>query len=1182
MKANFVVPRRPWLAWSSKPAGVSSIHRILVLLLLCVAGISSAWAQTVQFQAGQVRVTVPLNSTSLTIITNWVDVADLGSAVSLDVSGLPAGAGYSLTDANSNLLSSTITDTNLWLWLRTTNIAQGVHTFSLNGTGGATNRLRLVLQAGHIWNGSTNAAADGAGLWSDSSKWLGGVPGAGDDVIFTDSGGQSNLLVVGATSTNYLTNCVIAGDVTVGSLRFAQTNGGYGYHNLQINPGRTLSIVGSNGFSLLRDYVDDLGQPGTFKAPLMSVSIAGQGARMVVSNQYANLAILLGGEAQPSLNLSNLDMLMLDVKRVGLGDYRLYPNYWNYQDNGYGSYPRRWACHVYWARTNIIKANYKDPGNYTNEFTRQYGLVWQNSERYGSGSSLANFFYFGISNWIQADGVCFLGRSHSPGNTGKCGFNPAFASDNPVAIFRGTNGGRMSMFCLGDDGGTNGVTGNIKATVDFASANGYVDILADRFIMSRDTALVLSNATPTTESTLYIGRGIVDVNDAILGFQEHESKTNWLALGPGENYRGYCRATLQITNGATFKVNRTLIVGYTADTNYFNSPADGEPQNGFGRITIANGSTLMASNIVVDPGLGLSGGGSTPNQITLQDDGRLIVTNGVSYRSKKLGVLNMSDSSLTLHVRPSFTNIHVASLVTGGSGNVINIASVSGVSSYPATLPIISYDGTASPNFAIGSLPSGLVGSVVNNPANKTVDLTVTTNVPQTLVWRGNVNGLWTTSAADNNWVTADGGVQTNFNDGDFVVFDDTATNFTVSIAADVTPGQSPTVPGILVSNSTHHYTFLGGGGRVIGGTTLRKVGTANLTFDATSESSVHVLKGSMTGGGSIGSTVVGAGCSVSFSGAISGGLVTTGSVAVATGGSITGPITLCGGAGLINLGTITSQISLQAETYLTNAGIINVTVPWSVPTNSTLVNNGTIIQTGPVGGNQGLSVNAGGTLKGVGTIETGGANNDGRVTINNGGTFIIGNSANEIANVTMATRLDFMAGSTTTFDVDLSTTNDVIRIASGYLLGKVNFGANALPGGTLVINRLGSTPFSYGQTLYLFDQTSNTPDNSVPAWPGVIPAPGPGWAWDYSDMVTNLTLRVGSLPVFTNAVVDTNWVFSWAQQYVGWRLEAQTNSLTVGLSTNWGTVPGSFVTNWISQPIVSTNPAVFYRLAYP
>lgn len=57
---------------------------------------------------------------------------------------------------------------------------------------------------------------------------------------------------------------------------------------------------------------------------------------------------------------------------------------------------------------------------------------------------------------------------------------------------------------------------------------------------------------------------------------------------------------------------------------------------------------------------------------------------------------------------------------------------------------------------------------------------------------------------------------------------------------------------------------------------------------------------------------------------------------------------------------------------------------------------------------------------------------------------------------------------------------------------------------------------------------------------------------------------------------------FAWPQDHLGWRLQAQTNSLGNGLGTNWVTVTGSNGTNQVSIPVNANNGSVFFRLIYP
>jgi hypothetical protein len=71
----------------------------------------------------------------------------------------------------------------------------------------------------------------------------------------------------------------------------------------------------------------------------------------------------------------------------------------------------------------------------------------------------------------------------------------------------------------------------------------------------------------------------------------------------------------------------------------------------------------------------------------------------------------------------------------------------------------------------------------------------------------------------------------------------------------------------------------------------------------------------------------------------------------------------------------------------------------------------------------------------------------------------------------------------------------------------------------------------------------------------------------------TNLTVSLAG---------NTNFNVSWPGDHTGWQLEAQTNSLQTGLSTNWVIVPGSDLTNQMTFPVGFANSAVFYRLMYP
>jgi fibronectin-binding autotransporter adhesin len=71
--------------------------------------------------------------------------------------------------------------------------------------------------------------------------------------------------------------------------------------------------------------------------------------------------------------------------------------------------------------------------------------------------------------------------------------------------------------------------------------------------------------------------------------------------------------------------------------------------------------------------------------------------------------------------------------------------------------------------------------------------------------------------------------------------------------------------------------------------------------------------------------------------------------------------------------------------------------------------------------------------------------------------------------------------------------------------------------------------------------------------------------------------------PYMTNTFDGTTLTLSWPADRIGsWRLQSQTNSLSVGLWTNWVEVAGTSATNKVIFTVDKTKGTVFYRLIYP
>ena len=70
--------------------------------------------------------------------------------------------------------------------------------------------------------------------------------------------------------------------------------------------------------------------------------------------------------------------------------------------------------------------------------------------------------------------------------------------------------------------------------------------------------------------------------------------------------------------------------------------------------------------------------------------------------------------------------------------------------------------------------------------------------------------------------------------------------------------------------------------------------------------------------------------------------------------------------------------------------------------------------------------------------------------------------------------------------------------------------------------------------------------------------------------------------PPLTYGMVGGMFQISWPADHLGWLLQSQTNTLSVGLSTNWVTIPGSGATNVFRFSNDGNSDAVFFRAIHP
>ena len=123
---------------------------------------------------------------------------------------------------------------------------------------------------------------------------------------------------------------------------------------------------------------------------------------------------------------------------------------------------------------------------------------------------------------------------------------------------------------------------------------------------------------------------------------------------------------------------------------------------------------------------------------------------------------------------------------------------------------------------------------------------------------------------------------------------------------------------------------------------------------------------------------------------------------------------------------------------------------------------------------------------------------------------------------------------------------------------------------------------FALGQSFQLFSADSYSSDFTTVNVP-TLGVSGAHWNWNPANGTLSVVSDVATNPTNITAVVSGgNLNLSWPAGHTGWRLEVQTNTLSVGVANNWFTWPNSTNVNAVSVPINPANPSVFFRLTLP
>jgi fibronectin-binding autotransporter adhesin len=666
--------------------------------------------------------------------------------------------------------------------------------------------------------------------------------------------------------------------------------------------------------------------------------------------------------------------------------------------------------------------------------------------------------------------------------------------------------------------------------------------------------------------------------------------------------------------------------------------ANGLTKSGPGKLTLL-GDNDYAGTTTVNAGTLQVGNGTTSGSFgagSVSDNGTLIFNRPTGFdltlASQISGsgtlIQNGTNSTLTLTANNSFnggTIINAGTLQLGdgnsASGSIGGIVTNNSILNYfyNNTANIAnSFVGTGTVNFAVngaarqynlGASPT----SLTNNGFTGTINVgpLVALHVPDQSNGTNQLGNGSTVIVAATGQLTLDRNGY--YNSAITLSGNGNGSGVTANMAMDMAQGAT------LVGNVTLAAdASIGGflGDVTISGRILGTVGNETLTFRNTraNATSINMRLGSTSGPNNWGNTIIDPGDNLNqiirvtalTSGALSTNALTIGAHGILQlNGNNLSVSTLASGAAdgafnatILNANTTNAAVLTVGDDLASSSqfdGILGNGA--SQPLGLTKVGNSTLILSGDNTNTGPVTIN-GGTLSLVASVGSGSCSNATPITISSGAVLDVTARSDGSLNLQSDQTLKGNGG----INGNLVTLPGSI-VNPGSSIGTLTVSNNATLGGTLLmeVNRAASPNSDHlvvsgtltaGGTLQVtniggvlqVNDTFQLFPSGISGFAVSLPANDTlnnvSYTWQ-NNVVANGSVKVLSVtplaaPVLTNSVLGNTITFSWSGAY---KLQSQTNSLSVGLSSNWSDYPGGG-SSPVNVTINPANPTVFFRLS--